>query len=398
MATAFGTTYSAAICCQKAAFLAAEKLIKSFIGAKINSGKMDKKLQSYSIWRIALLIFVAHTLFFLIQLPQVYLYGSQSAQSGGVWIVIARLAWGTYISAFITPFVLWLGYRLPITRQHLWRNLFIYLLFSLASGAVQHFGYALGTRAFNLTSDEAFRSGLFNLAALLNFVSGSILRNTAVIAIQQAYLYFRQSQERAFRLQQAELEMLKMQMQPHFFFNTLNAISALMYRSPKEADRMIIQLGDMFRIALRKDKTQEISLKEELEFTQAFLQIHKTLMGKRLQTEWDIEPEALGAQVPNLILQPLAENAVQHGLSPLEEGGRITISAAKQNGNLLLQVTDNGIGFDSAIKRFGGIGLSNTRARLENLYGAQQKFSINEASAGGVSVKIEIPFREQTGS
>jgi sensor histidine kinase YesM len=357
---------------------------------------MRKKLQNHRILRIALLIFAAHTVLFLFQLPQVYLYGSQSPQAGGVWIMIARLAWGTYVSAFITPFILWLGYRLPITRRHLWRNLFLHLLFSIAAGAVQHFCYGLGLLVLNLTTAEAIRAGLFNLAPLFNFISGSILRNAAIIGIQQAYFYFRESQERAFRLQQAELEMLKMQLHPHFFFNTLNAISALMYRSPKQADRMIVQLGDMFRVALRKDKTQEVTLKEELEFLQAFLQIHKTLMGKRLQMEWDIAPETLDAQVPNLILQPLAENAIQHGIAPLEAGGQITIFAAKQNGNLLLQVSNDGMGFDPATKHLSsGIGLSNTRARLENLYGEEQKFSINESPVGGVTVKIEIPFREQ---
>jgi sensor histidine kinase YesM len=348
-----------------------------------------------SIWRIALLIFVAHTFFFLIQLPQVYLYGSQSPQAGGVGIMVARLAWGTYVSAFITPFVLWLGYRLPITRRHLWRNLLLHLMFGIVAGVVQHFGYGLGLMALNLSAAETFRTGLFNLATLFNFISGSILRNAAIVGIQQAYLYFRESQERAFRLQQAELEMLKMQLRPHFFFNTLNAISALIYRSPKEADRMIIQLGDIFRIALKKDKTQEVSLKDELEFTGAFLQIHQTLMGKRLQIEWKIETEALNASVPNLILQPLAENAIQHGLAPLEAGGQITISAARQNGNLLLQLSDNGQGFVSNnSEKNDGIGLSNVRARLENLYGKEQKFSINEVPSGGVTVKLEIPFRE----
>jgi sensor histidine kinase YesM len=187
-----------------------------------------------------------------------------------------------------------------------------------------------------------------------------------------------------------------MQLHPHFFFNTLNAISALMYRSPKEADRMITQLGDLFRVSLRKDKAQEIPLKEELEFLKAFLQIHQTLMGKRLQVEWEVETETLDALVPNLLLQPLAENAIQHGIAPLETGGRIEIRAARQNGSLILQVRDDGHGLDSQneSKKSGGIGLSNTRARLKNLYNGAHKFSIDEPSGGGVAVKIEIPFRE----
>jgi two-component system, LytTR family, sensor kinase len=145
-------------------------------------------------------------------------------------------------------------------------------------------------------------------------------------------------------LQQAELQVLKMQLHPHFFFNTLNALSALIYRSPKDADQMITQLGDLFRFALRKDKAQEISLAEELDFLKAFLQIHRTLMGKRLQVDWKIEPETLSALVPNLILQPLVENSIQHGLAPLEQGGRIEIRAKRQNHRLILEVEDSGRG------------------------------------------------------
>ncbi|MDQ3713130.1 MAG: histidine kinase [Acidobacteriota bacterium] len=346
--------------------------------------------------RLALLIFAAHTIFFLIQLPQVYLYGSQSPQSGGVWIVIARLAWGTYVSAFITPFVLWLGYRLPITRQHLWRNLLLHLLFSIAAGAVQHFGYASGLLALNLSTAEAFRAGLFNLAVLLNFISTSILRNAAILGIQQAYLYFRESQERAFRLQQAELEMLKAQLQPHFLFNALNAISALIHKSPKDADQTITQLSDLLRISLSNGKTQEVTLKVELEFLQAYLQIQQTLMKQRLEVSWNIDPKTLDALIPNMILQPIAENSIKHGLAPLEEGGRLEISAVCCNGTLHLEMSDNGKGIGEK-EPFEGIGLSNTRVRLKHLYGEDHQLKFIAPPNGGLNVKIEIPFREWNG-
>lgn len=222
--------------------------------------------------RIGLVIFVAHTIVFLSQVPQVYLYGLQNQQYGGVWNLIARLAWGSYFSAMVTPFILWLGYRLPITRKHLWRNIILHLLFSVLAGVVHHFGYAIGVFALNLSTAENFYSYLFtNPTTLFNNISVSILRYPAIIGIQQAYLYYRESQVRAFNLQQAELQMLKMQLHPHFFFNTLNAISALMYRSPKDADRMIIRLGDMFRVVLKRDKSQEIPLKEELDFLESYL-------------------------------------------------------------------------------------------------------------------------------
>jgi sensor histidine kinase YesM len=358
--------------------------------------RMDITFKIGRMWRMGLLIFGAYTLIFAIQIPQVYFNSVNNPQFGDSWVLVARLAVAVYLAAMTTPFIVWLGYLIPFKQPHLWRSLLLHLFLSLIFGAIMHFGYSFGLLVFNLSSIESFRAGLSNFATLFAFIYSSLIRYAAVIGIQQAYFYFRESQERAFRLQQAELEMLKMQLHPHFFFNTLNAISALMYRSPKEADRMIIQLGDIFRIALRKDKTQEVLLKEELEFLQAFLQIHQTLMGKRLKIEWEIEPQTLDALVPNLILQPIAENAIQHGLAPLETGGQITICAARQNGNLVLRVSDDGQGF---VYKNGnnndGIGLSNVKARLKNLYGVGQNFSLNEIPNGGVTVKIEIPFREQ---
>jgi LytS/YehU family sensor histidine kinase len=216
-----------------------------------------------------------------------------------------------------------------------------------------------------------------------------------VIGIQQAYLYFRESQERAFRLQQAELQVLKMQLHPHFFFNTLNALSALIYTSPKDADRMITQLSDLFRISLKKDKAHEISLKEELEFLKAYLQIHQTLMGKRLDVQWKIQPETLDALVPNLILQPLVENSIQHGIAPMEAGGQIEILAERSNGSLLLEVRDNGLGLIAGkTKNNSGVGIANTRARLENLYNSLHRFEINPLPEGGTVVSLEVPFHQ----
>ncbi|HWT02826.1 MAG TPA: histidine kinase [Pyrinomonadaceae bacterium] len=346
--------------------------------------------------RLALLIFAAHTVLFLVQIPQVYLHNVQNPQAAGVWVSIARLAWGVYLWGLITPLILWLGYRLPISRGHLWRNLIFHLLFSVASGVIQHFGYNLGLLGLGLASAESFRASLFSYTVLFNFISSSMVRYAAVIGIQHAYLYSREARERAFRLQQAELQALKVQLRPHFFFNTLNAISALIYRSPKEADRMITQLGDLFRFALREDKTQEIPLAEELDFLKGFLRIHQTLMGSRLQVGWKIEPETLRALVPNLLLQPLVENSIQHGLAPLEQGGLIEVCAARRNGRLVLQVRDSGLGLaERGVPNNGGVGLANTRARLKNLYGAGHRFEIDALPGGGTVVNIEVPFREQ---
>ncbi|HEX8494985.1 MAG TPA: histidine kinase [Pyrinomonadaceae bacterium] len=357
---------------------------------------MKIDLTQRQTWRLALLIFAAHTVLFVIQIPQVYLYNANNQNPVEWWIPIAKLAWGVYLWAFITPLILWLGARLPVTRRHLWRNLFLHLIFGFIFGVIQHYGYHAGLGMLGLFTAQAVKESLVNLSLMFNFVSAAIVRYATVIAIQQAYLYFRESQERAFRLQQAELQVLKMQLHPHFFFNTLNALSAMIYRSPKDADRMITQLGDLFRFALRKDKAQEISLAEELDFLKAFLQIHQTLMGTRLQVDWKIEPGTLSALVPNLILQPLVENSIQHGLAPLEQGGRIEIRAQRQNGRLALQVRDSGLGLASReIQKNGGVGLANTQARLKNLYGADHRFEIETLPGEGIVVSIEIPFQEE---
>lgn len=345
--------------------------------------------------RIALVIFAAYTALLLVNMPSVYYFNAQSPQPTDLWVLTVRLVWGMYLWALIAPFILWMGRLFRIAKPHLWRNIFIHLMISILTGLIRPGIYHLGLWAFGVGTFANAQSELFKTATYIQAVTGAIVTYPSIIAIQQAYLFFRESEERAFRLQQAELQMLKMQLHPHFFFNTLNAISALVYRSPKEADRMITQLGDLFRASLKKDRSQEISLREELEFLKSFLHIHQILMGKRLKIEWEIQPETLDALVPNLILQPLAENAIQHGIAPLEDGGQVVISAEKQNGNLLLQISDNGLGFNFKNDINHGIGLSNSRARLETLYKSAHRFSITESETGGISVEMKIPFRRQ---
>lgn len=300
---------------------------------------------------------------------------------------------GNYMWAGLSLFVFYLGERFPVAYPANYRNLGFHLLFALAIASVFAPVYGLFVNFYNF---GVVSLTLYQPAAsfFINIVTNSFMYYTGSLAAHQAVFYSKKFRERESQLQQAELEILKMQIHPHFFFNTLNAISALMYSSPKEADKMIIQLGDMFRIALKQNKAQEIVLGDELKFLKAFLHIHQTLMNERLTVDWQIEPETLNALVPNLIMQPLAENAIKHGIAPLEEGGRITISSARRNGNLILTLSDDGLGFGmDHDKRSGGIGLVNTRARLQNLYGDSHTFAVDPRPAGGVTAKIEIPFR-----
>ena len=334
-------------------------------------------------------------MFFAIQIPRAYVpAGRHSPVDFWDWMGLVRMGLGSSIEALITPFILLAGYRLRIHREKLFRNLGLHFLLAVVAGLVYHFLWHLGLIGFRLGPADLYYGNILRGLYILNTLPPSIARYAVIIAIQQAYLYFQESQERAVLLRESELQMLKMQLQPHFFFNTLNAISALTHRAPEQATRLIARLGDMLRISLQKDKAQEVTLKEELEFVETFLHIHKALMGERLRVDWEIAAESLDALVPNMLLQPIVENAIEHGLAPLESGGTVNISARRQDGELILEVRDNGQGFTDRRAASGGIGLSNTRARLANLYNESHEISVVRTPGGGATVRIRLPFRE----
>ncbi|HEV2880647.1 MAG TPA: histidine kinase [Pyrinomonadaceae bacterium] len=207
------------------------------------------------------------------------------------------------------------------------------------------------------------------------------------------------------QLAQAQLRALKMQLHPHFLFNTLNSISALLHRDAEAADQMVARLGDFLRLTLENSGDQEVTLEQEIAFLRCYLEI-ETIRHDSLSVETDIEPQTLAALVPNLILQPLVENAIRHGISRQSAPGRLAIRAARRHGRLWLQVEDNGPGptlVDAdapapgdlllARKRAGGVGLANTRARLEHLYGTGGHLTLARATPRGMIVTLEIPFQ-----
>jgi sensor histidine kinase YesM len=187
-----------------------------------------------------------------------------------------------------------------------------------------------------------------------------------------------------------------MQLHPHFLFNTLNAISELIYRDPESAERMISDLSDLLRMSFENLEIQEIPLKQELEFLEKYLEIELTRFHDRLNVEMHIAPETLDASVPNMILQPLVENAIKHGLGPSSAGGKIAIDAVRQNGNLALTVSDNGLGVPAGdIEHLiEGVGISNTRRRLRHLYGDAHSFKLKNGVGSGLAVDLVIPYKE----
>lgn len=221
-----------------------------------------------------------------------------------------------------------------------------------------------------------------------------------IVSVSHAFDYYRKFQDRELqtlelekRLTEAKLQALQMQLNPHFLFNTLHAISSLMHKDVEAADRMIARLSDLLRRTLESTDTQEVSLRQELDFLQSYLEIEQTRFGDRLTLRMDIAPDTLDARVPNLILQPLVENAIRHGLEPHARPGQIELSARRENGRLRLQVRDNGGGLPTHQPLEEGVGLANTRARLQQLYSDAHRFEFHNAPAGGLEVRVTIPFR-----
>lgn len=194
-------------------------------------------------------------------------------------------------------------------------------------------------------------------------------------------------------LSEAQLQALKMQLHPHFLFNALNSIAALMHSDVEAADTMLVRLSDLLRRALDQAGAQEVSLGQELDFLRPYLEIEKVRFQERLSVVFAIPPELLEARVPNLILQPLVENAIRHGIAPRTAPGHITVSAVREGETLHLEVRDNGGGLFEGRSPVEGIGLGNTRARLERLYGAAQSFTLVNLPEGGLSARVSLPLR-----
>jgi signal transduction histidine kinase len=223
-----------------------------------------------------------------------------------------------------------------------------------------------------------------------------------IVCAVHTMTYYRRLQERERKamelstsLAQARLQALKMQLHPHFLFNALNAIATLVHKDPHAADDMIANLSNLLRLALDRSELHEVSLRKELEFLDCYLEIEQMRLGDRLRVEKHIEPTTLSALVPVMILQPLAENAVRHGIEPMRNPGVVTIRAEREGMFLNLTVSNTGTGvFKSAPgANRPGIGVANTRARLQELYGTGAQLVMQPAADGGFSVSLQIPLR-----
>jgi LytS/YehU family sensor histidine kinase len=228
-----------------------------------------------------------------------------------------------------------------------------------------------------------------------------LLIYTIVVLVSLTVDYYKRLQNRELELNKletqladAQLQALKMQLHPHFLFNTLNSVSALMYKDVRAAEEMIQKLTNFLHMTLESSASQEVTLKKELDFLNYYLQIEQIRFQDRLAVQMKIDPAALDARVPNLIMQPIVENAIRHGIATRASHGYIEIRATRNNGTVQLQVQDNGPGLDSTNGEIReGVGLSNTRLRLQQIYGESCRFDLMNAPEGGVVATVELPYQ-----
>jgi len=306
---------------------------------------------------------------------------------------------GCFLWALSTPLVLWLARRFRIERNNWRRRVPLQFAMGLALIStlmtVDYVVYMFGTgRPSNLTALHIAQFLIYN-------VDRWLLTYWVIVLSSHAFNYYKSFRKGELntaqlrtQLAQAQLEALKMQLHPHFLFNTLHSISALLNKDVDAARTMISRLGDFLRMTLENAGTQEVPLQQEIEFLNGYLEIERVRFQDRLTTNVSIDPSVLDVAVPNLILQPIVENAMRHAIATTSNLGRIEIIATARNGMLRIQVKDNGPGLPSVATPGNlkhGVGLANTRARLERLYGSNHVFELANDPAGGFVVTLEIP-------
>jgi signal transduction histidine kinase len=304
--------------------------------------------------------------------------------------------------ALLTPFAIVMARRFRFTRDHWLRSLIAmvagFFMFSIAWAVLRvlffpiHIVKTGALIAPSLEVLQDFWESNFENALWMYF---------PIVCITYTVLYYQESRQRQLaesqlqtQLAKAQLSLLQAQLHPHFLFNTLHAISTLMNRDVAGARSMIVRLSDLLRMAMQSVTVQQVTLKQELEFLDNYLGIEKIRFQDRLTVELDIAPETLDALVPNLLLQPLVENAVRYGVAMQPGRGSVRIASRREKTNLLIEIDDSGPGItEDFLPKKEGVGLSNTRSRLARLYGEAQKLELINQPERGLRVSVVIPFQ-----
>lgn len=306
-----------------------------------------------------------------------------------------------FLWAIFVPLIIWAGKKFRLRRGKWTAPFPAYLVFGIPIIFSHAVFTVVVTPVFLSAPDAAQTNPSIDFGRLLlERLPIDILIYWAIVGAIYAAEYYSKLNERErkaiqleARLAQAHLQTLKMQLNPHFLFNTLQTINVLIKKDQQAASRVTMLLGDLLRKTLSRSNVQEVTLRDELELVRDYLAIEQIRFSDRLTVEYDIAPNALDCLLPDLLLQPLVENALKHGIAPRPGAGRILIRAYLHAKHLVIEINDDGIGlkrdWQDAAKT--GIGLANTRARLQELYKAHHSFRIEPSEAKGVIVEVRIP-------
>lgn len=342
-----------------------------------------------------LLLFGVATIVAVLYSFERYFYGRVAGEPVSLLRLVPGELVFTYGWAVLAPLVMATARRYPVWGRQRGRNWFVQVA-GLVTFVLLHVAlFSLATSAL----DPAAGISTFPIAFARALVTWTVLDAVVfcmLVAVHHAVVYYRVSKDRALRtsqleanLAQAQLQMLRMQLQPHFLFNTLHSISALMHKDVRRADSMVAALSDLLRMSLQNIGAQEVPLQSEIEFLQRYLEIMRLRFGDRLSVSIDVDPDVSDARVPNLFLQPLVENSFRHGFGDLGQGS-IAITVRREGDMLRCDVADNGRGLRAGHKE--GVGLASTRQRLAHLYGDRHTFALRGAPGEGAHVTMAIPF------
>jgi two-component system, LytTR family, sensor kinase len=303
-----------------------------------------------------------------------------------------------YVWAVLSVPILLLARRFPPESGVRWRTAAIHLAAALGCSLVYVVLRSLVGQVHGWWIDEPVDFADVFRPLLVKTFPFNLLIYGVILSVAHAIDYYRKYHDRTVQtlelekhLAEARLQSLLRQLKPHFLFNTLNGIASLMHSDVDAAERMLVRLGELLRLTMNHSGRPLAPLRDEMGFIERYLEIERIRFRDRLSVRIDVEPATLDAEVPSLILQPLVENAIRHGIEPNARSGRIELTARRQNGSLVLTVRDNGSGLPAGGPAREGIGLSNTRARLAELYGDSHRFELANHPEGGLEVRLLVP-------
>lgn len=362
-------------------------------------------------WKRAALAWAIWTALGLVQTVRLYIIYNASASFSMPWslsLVWALADW--YLWGALSLVIFAVIRRIPIDHWPWYRVLAVHVPLALIVSALQLFLYAtvselIATYVFPSVNaaPEPWYISLYYLT--LNRWHSVLLTYAMIAAAGYAWQFYqhkRLEETRRFdverQLAQAQLSALKARLQPHFLFNTLNAVTALIHSDPQQADRMVSRLSDLLRLVVDSDGQPETTLHHELDFVERYLDIQRLRFPDRLGVDYSVDPHCRDAIVPNLILQPIVENAVQYAVATRRSGGHISIAAVREGADLQVTISDNGPGLPQAfdLSCSKGVGLRSTKDRLERMYDGRGALHLRGSHAGGLAVELHLPFRVAT--